>query len=54
MNVVLDNVTEAEASQFQMRVIVYGPHTLNKPTLDKPGVIVNTGGCVESTVDGQN
>jgi hypothetical protein len=48
VDVVLDKITKAEALQFQMRVIVYGPHVLNKPTLDKPGQVVNIGGCVTS------
>lgn len=29
----------------RIRVIVYGPHTLNKPTLDKPGILINLGSC---------
>lgn len=48
VDVILDKITKAEALQFQMRVIVYGPHVLNKPTLDKPGQVVNLGGCVTS------
>jgi hypothetical protein len=34
--------------QFRMRVIAYGPNTLNKPTLDKPGQLVDLKTCVES------
>jgi len=45
VKVILDNVTTAESDEFSMRVIVYGPHTLNKPTLDKPGQLVNVQGC---------
>jgi hypothetical protein len=48
VKVILDNVTAAESDIFSMRVIVYGPHTLNKPTLDKPGQVVNVQGCGQS------
>lgn len=48
VKVILDNVTIAESDTFRMRVIVYGPHTLNKPTLDKPGQLVNVEGCGSS------
>jgi endonuclease YncB( thermonuclease family) len=48
VKVILDNVTVAESDTFRMRVIVYGPHTLNKPTLDKPGQLVNVQGCGSS------
>ena len=31
--------------KYSMRVIVYGPHTLNKPTLDKPETPIYLGSC---------
>lgn len=32
----LDGVFDSHSDTYQIRVIVYGKHTLNKPTLDKP------------------
>jgi hypothetical protein len=48
VKVILDDTANAEAQKFQMRVFVYGPHTLNKPTLDKPGEIVDISSCGSS------
>jgi hypothetical protein len=43
VQIVLDH---ARKEQYQVRVIVYGVHTLNKPTLDKPGVTIYASQCV--------
>jgi hypothetical protein len=36
----------ARKEQYQVRVIVYGVNTLNKPTLDKPGVTIYASQCM--------
>jgi hypothetical protein len=43
VQIVLDN---ARKEQYQVRVVVYGLHTLNKPTLDKPGVTIYASQCI--------
>jgi hypothetical protein len=40
------NWDEGQYGDRRMRVIVYGPHTLNKPTLDKPGTPLFLSDCV--------
>ncbi len=46
--VILNDTAKADSDTFRMRVIVYGPHTLNKPTLDKDGQLINIAGCSSS------
>jgi hypothetical protein len=43
--VVLNETEKAESDTFRMRVIAYGPNTLNKPTLDKPGQLLAIKDC---------
>jgi hypothetical protein len=43
--VILNGTEKAEDDKFRMRVIAYGPNTLNKPTLDKPGQLVDLKDC---------
>lgn len=47
VNIVLDN---AQPGKYQVRVIVYGVNTLNKPTLDKPGMTVSSH-CVDCRIN---
>jgi hypothetical protein len=42
----------AKNEKYQVRVIVYGVHTLNKPTLDKPGITIYDSQCkVECSIN---
>ena len=41
MHVYVDFGYAQSGDNDRIRVIVYGPHTLNKPTLDKPGILIN-------------
>ena len=43
VQIVLDH---ARKENYQVRVIVYGVNTLNKPTLDKPGVTIYASQCI--------
>ena len=43
VQIVLDH---ARKENYQVRVIVYGVNTLNKPTLDKPGVTIYASQCM--------
>ncbi len=44
------NWGKEQAGDRRMRVIVYGPHTLNKPTLDKPCLPLFLNVCQNSCV----
>jgi len=45
VTVILNETDNAESDTFRMRVIAYGPKTLNKLTLDKPGQVVDMKDC---------
>lgn len=40
IDIILDNQYNSNDKKYEVRVVVYGIHTLNKPTLDNPGKTV--------------